>query len=166
MGTTSELKRKIHYLDFEDDYINRYLNVNSDIEPVEKTICKQEGGYINKEEARHFRQLSFSNILISQLENIIYQDDQNVKKYINIVFSGGVLNTKYLKKTLESDIRSMTLRGEELNLYFPSDAEKDTSIAFYKGANYLTKLPDLENIMITRDNYMDFGKENLSYFYV
>jgi len=56
--------------------------------------------------------------------------------------------------------------GSSLNLYFPNDDEKDTSIAFYKGANYLTKLPDLENIMITKEDYMDHGVENLTYFFV
>jgi len=166
--STSESNKKIHFMEFEEDYINRYLNVNSDFEPVEKTICKQEGGFVNKDESKHFRQLSFSNILISQLENIIYQDDQNVKKYTNIVFTGGILNCQYLRDTLEADIRSMTKmeKGDELNFFFPDKDENDTSIAFYKGANYLTKLPDLENIMISKENYMDYGKENLSYFYV
>ena len=163
--------KEMKFNDFEQMYINKYLNCQAEeFEPVEKTICRQEGGFVNKDECKYFRQLSYSHILVSQLEHIIHQDEQNGKKYANIVFSGGVLNTTGIKDVLRKDLTSMTNNGNNpgsyLNLYFPNDDEKDTSIAFYKGANYLTKLPDLENIMITKENYMDHGVENLTYFFV
>lgn len=51
-----------------------------------------------------------------------------------------------------------------MSIRFPDIS--DASCSFYKGANYLSKLGNLNSLMVSRQEYYEVGKECLGYNYI
>lgn len=152
------------FTDFEKHIITPYMNQTFD--SLEKRTIKKDCNFLNKEELQKFRHFSLSHNILIHLQNLIEEDNLNANKYINIAFSGGVLNTPGLQNLIEDDLNSMfkKQRNENLKLYFSKNV--NNSEAFYKGANYLSKLDNLETLMISRQDYYDYGSDYVCYNYI
>ena len=142
---------------FYDSYILPY----NDMEGPEKDTLLSDT-YIKNSALKNFRHLSLAHMLITHIGKLMKSDSYNAKTYENIYFTGGVLKTPFIKDIIKEDILSLS-SIKNLNIIFP---ECDPSISFYKGVNYLSKLPDLETIMVSRQDYFDYGAEHLSYNYI
>ena len=145
--------------EFENLLNSFYNNKNS----LEKVLNEYNGNYIEKEELIKFRQFSLSQRIISKLEDYVNEDPSNGIKYSNIIFTGGVLNTKGIKEVIKNDFETLFLNSK-INLLFPQC--KDARFSMFKGANYISKLDNLESIMISRQEYFEIGEENLCYNYI
>lgn len=132
---------------------------------LNEQILQSDPNYINQEELIKFRQFSLSQTIIHLYDQIIKEEAANSAKYSNIVFCGGVLNTPNLREVFKRDMESLFLSSNSsLNLYFPQI--KDASCSFYKGANYLSKLNNLESLMVSRQEFYEVGAQNLGYNYI
>lgn len=149
---------------FEERMVLPYLHQT--VDTVQKTLIIRDNSFANKEELVKFRQFSLTHLIISQLEKHAGGDSLNSDKYLNIVFAGGQLNTPNLTTLIEKDFDSLLLRtsNEGLKLHFSDKV--DHSINFYKGANYLSKIEDLDNIMISRQEFYECGSEYLTFNYI
>lgn len=131
-------------------------------ESTEKEILITETSNISNSNLRCFRQLGMANCIISHIQKAQKQNPEYSNKLNNVYFSGGVLKTPLMKKLLQEDLETMQNKCV-LNIVFP---EKDEQTSFYKGTNYLTKLSDLDTIMISRKEYFENGSEQISYNYI
>lgn len=132
-------------------------------ESVEKDVLITETSLFNSSYiTKNFRQLGLAHILIAHIHKMIKLNPDYSKQLLNVYFTGGVLKTPNITRLIREDIESM-LTKKNINLFFP---QKDPQFNFYKGANYFSKIPELENIMISRKDYFEFGSEQLSYNYI
>ena len=143
---------------FIDECINPYKKT----EGIEKEALLGDESLYKLSSLKNFRQLSLSHLLFTHIQKLIKNDPKNYHKYLNIYFTGGVLRTPGLKQLIQNDISSL-INTKYFNINFPSG---DPAKSFYKGVNYLSKLPNLENIMISRQDYFDYGPEYISYNYI
>jgi actin-related protein len=134
---------------------------------IEKRTLLSDNNFINKDELSKGKQLCLANILISQIENLVSGDYLNTGSYLNVCLAGGNLNNKSIENNIENDISKLFLKTK------PSEGPKifvkdkiDFKETFYKGANFLSKMDNLDNIMISRKDYLDCGAENLCYNYI
>lgn len=142
--------------DDDEEVIYDDKNLNYDM------YLNEENYLLKKEELNKFRQFSLSHLIANQMKLEFGNDNKNWAKYGNVVFCGGVLNTPGMKQMIEEDMKSVF--SKEVNLFFPDI--KDCARAFYKGANYMSKLTDLENLMVSRKDYFELGEERLCYNYI
>lgn len=52
-----------------------------------------------------------------------------------------------------------------VHLYFPNP-EINSCCSYVKGVNYMSKLDNLNSLMVSRQEYYDVGKEFLCYNYI
>lgn len=151
--------------------LNKFYLTQSNESSIEKKVFQSESNYMNQSELNLFRHNSLIHLLGYQLEKCVSDDIENGSIYANIVFTGGVLNTPGLKQILQNDMKSLMYKGHSnindkyIKLHFPND-EDDSSIGFYKGANYLAKLNGLRNLMVSRQDYYELGVQGLGYNYI
>ena len=145
--------------EFENLLNSFYNNKNS----LEKVLNEYNGNYISGDELIKFRQFSLSHRIISKLEDYVNEDSNNGFKYSNIIFAGGVLNTPGLTNIIQKDIDSLILNSK-ITVHLP--LSNDACCSMFKGANYISKLDNLESIMISRQEYFEIGEENLCYNYI
>jgi actin-related protein len=154
-------KKKVDFSEFENELTSFYNQKNKN--SLEKILNQYNGNYISVEELMKFRQFSLSHRIISKLEDYVNEDSNNGFKYSNIVFAGGVLNTPGLKNIIQKDIESLILNSK-VTINFPLC--DDCCCSMFKGANYISKLDNLESIMVSKQDYLEIGKENLCYNYI
>jgi actin-related protein len=134
---------------------------------IEKKTLLSDNNFINKDELSKGKQLNLAHELISHIENLVSSDYFNTGSYLNICLAGGNLNNSIIETNLENDISKLFLKAR------PTEGPKifikdkvDFKETFYKGANFLSKMDNLDNIMISRKDYLDCGAENLCYNYI
>ena len=154
-------KKKVNFSEFENELTSFYNKKNK--KSLEKILNEYNGNYISREELMKFRQFSLSHRIISKLEDYVNEDSNNGFKYSNIVFAGGVLNTPGLKNIIQKDIESLILNSK-VTVNFPLC--DDACCSMFKGANYISKLDNLESIMVSKQDYLEIGKDNLCYNYI
>ena len=155
---------KVKYLDF-DYKINTIYSQADPKKNIEKKIFESSNNFVNKEELSKFRQFSLSHMICSQIERFANYDMNNIEIFNNIVFTGGILNIKNIKKILSEDLKSLiTDNNDKIKIYFPDIS--DSALGIYKGCNYISKLDNLKDLLITRDLYNEVGYENLCYNYI
>lgn len=168
-GKTDEIfvrvdNKAVNYSDWSKNCLNYYGKKWSEKNSLEKTINENKSeDNIIPDELERFRRFSISHI-VSHLHNSLINDLNDCSMYNHIVFSGGVLNTVGLRERLTEDINILFKKGKMMDLRFPEI--KDCSCSIYKGANYLSKLDGLENIVITKKDYLEYGKDYLCYNYI
>jgi actin-related protein len=155
---------KHNFKEFEKDCILPYLNQKGN--SLEKNTLVSEANFLQKEELAKFRQLSLSHILLTEIEKHITADSLNANKYINVVLSGGALNTMNMVQVLQNDFDSLAKknRNDNFKLHFMKNTNNGET--FFKGANYLSKIDDLDNVMISRQEFYDYGADYLCYNYI
>jgi len=154
-------KKKINYSEFENELTSFYNKKNKN--SLEKILNEYNGNYISGDELIKFRQFSLSHRIISKLEDYVNEDSNNGFKYSNIIFAGGVLNTPGLTNIIQKDIDSLILNSK-ITVHLP--LSNDACCSMFKGANYISKLDNLESIMVSRQDYLEIGKDNLCYNYI
>ena len=118
---------------------------------------------INKEELVKFRHYSLSHLLYYEIEQLLYEDPDF--RSFDVVFAGAVLNIPNLRDVLKKDLESLTNNADNtMSIRFPDI--NDSSCSIYKGANYLSKLGNLNSLMVSRQEYYEVGKECLGYNYI
>lgn len=120
---------------------------------------------INKDEIVKFRMYSLSHLILSTLEKQLSGNAAG-NKINDIVLCGGVLNTPGLGELLKEDIENLILStNRAVNIKLPPK-DIDASLSFYKGANFLSKLDNLESLTVSRQDYYEVGAERLCYNYI
>jgi actin-related protein len=162
-------KKSISHKEFSDLSLN-YLFSDDYKDSIERKILKYESDFININELIKFRNLSLGHTLIYTIDKLISGDLLNSDKYLNVVCTGGVANTNNLIKVIRKDIQSLLTVYQDNNkqdyIKVLNTKYDDYSLSFYKGANFMSKLPNLENLMISRVQYFDYGSDYLSYCYI
>ena len=155
---------KVKYLDF-DSKINTIYSQADPKKNIEKEIFESSNNFVNKEELSKFRQFSLSHMICSQIEKFVDFDVNNIELYNNIVFTGGILNISNIKNILNDDLKSLIADNtDKIKVYFPDIS--DAALGMYKGCNYISRLDNLKDLLITRDLYNEVGYENLCYNYI
>jgi actin-related protein len=155
---------KVKYLDF-DYKINTIYSQADPKKNIEKKIFESSNNFVNKEELSKFRQFSLSHMICSQIEKFVDFDVNNIELYNNIVFTGGILNISNIKNILNEDLKSLIADNtDKIKVYFPDIS--DAALGMYKGCNYISRLDNLKDLLITRDLYNEVGYENLCYNYI
>ena len=155
--------------DFEKSNIHPYLT--QDFDSIEKRLLTFDLNFVKKEELTKFRFGSLTHLIFQEMEKLISADTLNSNKYTNVIFTGGVLNTFNFSSVLEQDFYSLLFETgkEDIKFNFMKNINgnrHDHSMDFYKGANYLSKINDLDQIMISRKEFYDFGADYLCYNYI
>jgi len=162
-------KKQMATTEFADFSLN-YLFADEYKDSLERKILKYETDFISKGELMKFRQLSLGHSIVNTIDRLISSDVLNSDKYLNLVCTGGVCNTKNIIKSVNRDVQSLLTISQDANkqdfIKTVNTRYEDYSTSFYKGANFISKLPDLENIMISRHQYYDNGSDYLSYCYI
>ena len=161
--------KNISFKDFSDLSLN-YLFNDEYKDSFERKIIKYESDFINLNELNKFRNLSLGHSIVYTIDKLISGDLLNSDKYLNVICTGGVANTNNLINTINMDIQSLLTVSKDNNnqnfIKLVNTKYDDYSLSFYKGANFMSKLPDLENLMISRVQYYDCGGDYLSYCYI
>ena len=162
-------KNKIDPLDFFN-LSNIYLYDDEYKDSFERKLLKYETEFIKTIELKKFRNLSLGHTIIYTIDKLISSDVFNTDKYLNLICTGGVCNTRNFINMLNEDVQSLLTNNKDFNnenyIKIVNSKYNDYACSFYKGANIISKLPDLENIMISRQNYFDCGSDNLSFCYI
>jgi len=97
------------------------------------------------------------------MENLIFDKVKNAEFYSNIFFCGGVLNSHKYPEMIRNLVQKLLSKENlsQVDLRFSSDKIKDNIYSFYKGANFLSKVENLEDNMISMQDYHENGKERL-----
>ena len=152
------------------EFTLNYLFADEHKDSFERQVLKYESDFLKTKELNKFRNLSLGHSLIYTIDKLITADVLNSDKYLNLVCTGGVCNTKNMVKSINKDIQSLLTISHDSNkqdyVKMIDTKYDDYSTSFYKGANFISKLPDLENIMISRQQYYDHGSDFLSYCYI
>lgn len=155
----------IPFSQFDKQQIFPY-NIQS-YESLEKDILSRMSTYIISEELGRFRQLSMSHMVVSTFEKLLSQDILNAGKFVNIILTGGCMNSPNLASVILDDFMSLVKFTEnDMKIKYVKNYENDQSLNFYKGANYLAKIDNLDSIMISKQDYFDFGADYLCYNYI
>lgn len=147
-----------------------YLYMDQFNDTNEKKVLKYESGFIKNDELQKFRNLSLGHNILYLMDKLVTNDVMNADKYLKVVCSGGVCNTPGLIKCIHEDIVSLIAEEKNKPVKFTIKSLfnkiEDQGLSIYKGANFISKLPELENVMITRQMYSDNGSNYLSYCYI
>jgi actin-related protein len=134
---------------------------------LEKDILSRITTYLNKEELGRFRQLSMSHMVVSTFEKLLSQDILNAGKFVNIILTGGCMNSPNFASVILDDFMSLVKFSEhDVKFKYVKNYEVDQALNFYKGTNYLAKIDNLDSIMISKQDYFDFGADYLCYNYI
>lgn len=98
------------------------------------------------------------------MENLIFDKVDNAENYRHIMFCGGVLNSPRYPLMIKNLVDKLLSKENysQVNLNFSSDKIKDNIYSFYKGANFLSKVDNIDDMMISMQEYHENGKERLS----
>jgi actin-related protein len=154
-----------YYQKFYSTAIQPFLTQSAD--SIEKKTLLADNNFINKDELSKGKQLDLAHVLISHIENLVSSDYFNTGSYLNICLAGGNCNSSTIETNLENDISKLFLKTKPTDgprIYIKENV--NFKEAFYKGANFLSKMDNLDNIMISRKDYLDCGAENLCYNYI
>jgi hypothetical protein len=107
---------------------------------------------------------SISSTILTIMENLIFDKFKNAENYSHILFCGGVLNSYRYPEMIKNSVFQLLSEDNisQVDIKFSSDNIKDNVYSFYKGANFLSKLDNLEDTMISMQEYHENGKERLS----
>ena len=152
------------------DYVNNPYN-SSDLE---KDILSNKLDFINNK-VYNFKQLSIAHYVIYMIEKLIKDDFYNAINYLNIVLTGGGFAQKGMKERVKQEIKYMINMGKvslegsgysELPKIVFQDEDMSPEKSFAKGANLLSKINNLSDLMIDRQSYFERGASNLSINYI
>lgn len=97
------------------------------------------------------------------MENLVFDKLENAEKYPNILFCGGVLNSPGYPQLIKESVNTL-LQNENtrhIDLSFSSDMIKDNIYSFYKGANFMSKVDNIEECMVSMQDYHENGAQRL-----
>lgn len=135
---------------------------------VESQINTKPCSLISKEKEIKKYNMSLNSLILTQVENNILKHQNYADSYRHIYFCGGVLNSKNFSKMIENNFAGLVTGSckQEITLNFSSDNLNDNIYSFYKGANYLSKLDNIEPMMINRQEYFENGKDRLCFNFI
>lgn len=119
-----------------------------------------ENKLIKENALSYGRQYSLSHLIANQIK---MEYGEEMKRDVDIVFCGGVLETPDIIEMIKNDLNS-SIEMENIHLHFPDT--KKAHVAFTKGANYLSKLTGIENLMISKSDFNELGEEKMCFNYV
>jgi len=148
---------------------------------IEEQIFFKNCNLIKKKPGIKKFQMSINSLILSNMENLIYNNLQNADTYRNIYFSGGVLNSPdfsfFISQSYEDIVN--TEDSKAANYHFPQPLMEfkkdiqytpprinDNIYSFFKGANYLSKIDSLDSLMINRQDYYEKGKNQLGFIFL
>lgn len=102
------------------------------------------------------------------MENLIFKNLQNAESFRNVYFCGGVLNSNNYSECIRNNLNQLISNENKNEIYYNFSSSKlnDNIYSFYKGANYLSKLEELDSIMISRLDYYEKGKDQLCFNFI
>ncbi len=153
--------------EFHENYIYPYLTTEN---TLENKISLGESNFVNKHLLACFRQFSLPHLILYEIEKMINSDILNVNRYLNIVFTGGIFNSPGFSEFIDKEFKHLINNSnfdnkKYINLYFPNKTS-DSAYSISKGINYLSRLDNLSELMISISDYYNLGKECLCYNYI
>jgi hypothetical protein len=151
-----------HKEDEENNLLNFVIKNMTKINEIFQEISE-------KDITKNKENKSFSSILIDYEKYSLIQliknqikleyDINDSKNKINVAFCGGVLNTPNMKIKIKNDLET-----DKINCHFPTIDKVEFN--FYKGAYYLSKLTGIENLMLSKHDYYEFGENRMGFNYI
>jgi actin-related protein len=151
-----------HKEDEENNLLNFIIKNMTKINEIFQEISE-------KDITKNKENKSFSSILIDYEKYSLIQliknqikleyDINDSKNKINVAFCGGVLNTPNMKIKIKNDLET-----DKINCHFPTIDKVEFN--FYKGAYYLSKLAGIENLMLSKHDYYEFGENRMCFNYI
>ena len=153
--------------EFHENYIFPYLTTEN---TLENRVSLGESNFVNKHLLKCFRQFSLPHLILYEIEKMINSDILNVNKYLNIVFAGGIFNSPGFSEFIEKEFQQMIIHSnfdnkKYIKLFFPNK-NSDSGFSISKGINYISRLNNLNELMISIFDYYNLGKECLCYNYI
>ena len=130
----------------------------------DEIFSKMSKTMINNSQSKKYK-CSISSTILTLMENLIFDKFKNAEEhYKSILFCGGVLNSPRYPSMIKKLVNNLLSEKNKslIELKFSSDKIKDNVFSFYKGANFISKLDNFDEVMISMQDYHENGKERLS----
>jgi actin-related protein len=148
----------------EKDFLNNILQSNN--QSIEKKILTTGNEIFNLGFLGNFQKLSTIHMAIWTIERLITENLHSFEDKPRLFFAGGMMNSKGLKEIFQKEFEQILGYAIETNPVEICFSQSNYQTLFAKGAQTVSNLDKLGQLMISKQDYHENGKDNLAFNYI